>query len=830
MKRLILLLTVALMALVMPAALWGHDGRPFVRVRNQVCLTLQDGLLSLEFVRPDIVRVRFTRENAFYGNGTPACLPRGEQPVAFTVDECGGSLNLRSDSLVVTLDLQTYALTFRDAVNGRLLLAERDRQPRWSERVVTERVTYDEATRRTVKTADGEKEEMDELRRDTVGTSWRYRNYFVWQPGEALYGLGSHMEDYLNLRGKTLYLVQHNLKEMIPVINSTAGYGLLFDAGCAMKYSDGREESYVELEAAREIDYYLMKGKSMDQVVAQMRRLTGDNPMLPRYMFGYIQSKERFSSSDDILSTLKEYRRRQVPIDLLVQDWNYWPKGCWGYMKMDRAFYPDPKSLADSVHALHARLMVSIWPNPKNSPQTTAFEQAGLMLPKNFYDAFDPRARRLYWQYAYDEFFRNGFDAWWCDCSEPNDGDWKVMPQGYGWNSQEQRWLCNRRSLGDVLGDERTSLYSIYHAMGIYENQRMTTDRKRVVNLTRSSFAGQQRYSTITWNGDTHASWDSFAQQIPSGLNFMAAGCPYWTVDVGSFFVGKKAQWFWAGDFPEGNKDLGYREYYTRMFQWGAFLPVFRSHGTDTRRMIWDFGKPGSMFYDALRQTIGLRYRLLPYIYSLAGRVTRDRYTMARLLAFDFPQDPNVLDRKDEYMFGPAFLVCPVTRPMYYGPGSRKLKGTRKTREVYLPGGTEWTDWWSGQRYDGGQIIQADAPISRMPLFVRAGSIIPVGPEVQYADQKTDQALTLMVYPGHDATFTLYEDAGDGYDYEQGAFAETPLSWDEQHRQLTIGDRKGSYEGMMSVRRIHIIKVGHDGRRTEKTVSYEGRKMTMTIE
>ena len=422
-----------------------------------------------------------------------------------------------------------------------------------------------------------------------------------------LYGLGCHMEDYLDLRGKTMYLCQHNLKEMVPVLNSTAGYGLLFDAGCGMGYQDAPEGSFVELEAANEVDYYFMKGCTMDKVVAQYRYLTGQSPMFPRYMFGYIQSKERYRSSEELVDVAEEYRRRQVPMDVIVQDWNYWPQG-WGYMKMDRRFYPDPRHLADSLHALDAKLMVSIWPNPTNCPQTKDFAERGFMLGHSVYDAFNPLARARYWDYANEEFFGNGFDAWWCDCTEPLDADWRAMPEGYGWDSHEERWKGNLALLDAVLGAERSCLFSLYHSKGLYENQRATTDRKRVVNLTRSSYAGQQRYATITWNGDTHASWKSFSQQIPQGLNFMATGCPYWTVDIGSFFTRGGREWFRAGDFDRGVDDMGYREYYVRMLQYGAFLPLFRSHGTDTPREIWRFGEPGEPFYDSILRMIHLRY------------------------------------------------------------------------------------------------------------------------------------------------------------------------------------------------------------------------------
>ena len=424
----------------------------YVMLENGVYCRTADGRMRVEFVSPDIVRVRYTREADFLGNGTIVCVERTENKVPFQVASVSGGLSLQSDSLEVRVDLNTCALTYKDARTGKVLLSERQDMPREAEKTYMENVVYDPDSRRIEKTADGEKEVMDVLRRDTVGWTWKFRNHFRWSEGEALYGLGCHMEDFLDLRGKTMYLCQHNLKEMVPVLNSTAGYGLLFDAGCGMKFQDGAEGGFMELEAAKEVDYYFMKGSTMDRVVAQYRKLTGQSPMMPRYIFGYIQSKERYTHSKELVDVVQEYRRRQVPLDVIVQDWNYWPGGQWGYMKMNRENYPDPRTLADSIHAWDAKLMVSIWPNPTNCPQTKDFERRGFMLPRSVYDAFNPLARARYWEYANGEFFGNGFDAWWCDCTEPLDADWRPMSEGYGWDSHEERWKGNLALLDGVLG------------------------------------------------------------------------------------------------------------------------------------------------------------------------------------------------------------------------------------------------------------------------------------------------------------------------------------------------------------------------------------------
>ena len=744
-----------------------------------VQIPVDGGVLKVSFVCADIVRVQFSPDGQFKGNNTGVCVSHSSQDVAESIVQENGWKSIFSDSLEVRINT-SGAVSFFDR-SGCLLLTENPIQPRKAERRWIEKVSYDENSKAVVHTANGDVQQMQIARRDTIGSTWRFFLNFQWQKGEALYGLGSHMEDYMNLRGKRLYLCQHNLKAMVPVLNSTAGYGLLLDAGCAMQFYDDFDHG-VMLDAAREIDYYFMKGATMDKTVERYRWLTGECPMMPRYLFGYTQSKERYVSSDDLLSTLNEFRERHIPIDMIVQDWNYWPSGQWGTMKMMPEYFPDKKALADSIHRMNARLMISIWPNAMNSPQWEDFRDRNLLFPgTTVYDAFNPVARDLYWQYADREFFQNGFDAWWCDSSEPIDADWNSFPDYYDPTNQHWRWQLSTDALSAALGAERSQLFSLYHAMGIYEHQRASTSAKRVVNLTRSSYAGQQRYSTITWNGDTYASWKSFQQMIPAGLNFMATGCPYWSIDVGAFFTKSwDRQWFRRGEYPEGCKDPAYRELYCRMLQFATFLPVMRSHGSDTPREPWQFGNPGEPYYESILSSIRLRYRLLPYTYSIASRVSREGYTMTRALAFDFPDDAQVLDLKDEFMFGPSLLVAPITE-------------SANSRRVYLPKGCGWRDFYTNRHFEGGQWITAEAPISRIPLYVRDGSILPLGPDVEYADQ-SPAPVEMLVYPGADASFALYQDAGDGYAYEQGDFSTQGFTWDEKTQRLLQGKPQGRYK------------------------------------
>ncbi|MDE7386629.1 MAG: glycoside hydrolase family 31 protein [Muribaculaceae bacterium] len=778
----------------------------------------------VEFVTPSIVRVRWNPDGTVTDNATGVCVYE-PATVSVTVDRRPGLTVITSDSLIVAIPDYPGGISFIDRATGDTLLREQPYLPRVAAREFATVTVYDDESARMEDTANGKVTVKDVLRRDTVSSKTRYVARFLTSAGEGIYGLGSHMEDYMNLLGKTLYLTQHNLKAFVPVIVSTGGYGLLFDAGCSMQYKSSPIENTVgyemrmELEAADILDYYFIKGTRPRDVVAGYRYLTGDVSMMPLYLFGYIQSKERYVSSDDIIGTVREYRRRRVPLDMIVQDWNYWPQG-WGYMKMNRDFYPDPKALADSVHALDAKLMVSIWANPQYCPEEQDFRAHGYMLEHSVYDAFNPAARDLYWEYAYNEFFSNGFDAWWCDSSEPLDGDWNQLPEPdengrpYSRDDHYRRWLLNDQILSETLGAGRACLYSLNHSRGIYEHQRQATDRKRVVNLTRSTFAGQQRYGTIVWNGDTHASWESFRQQIPAGLNYMATGNPYWTVDVGCFFTRDDPRWFYKGEFPDGVSDDNYKEFYTRMFQWATFLPVLRSHGTDTPREIWRFGEPGTTWYDAILKMINTRYTLLPYIYSMAAMQHGGDYTMARPLAFDFAGDTAVYDIKDQYMFG-DMMVCPVTYPGV------------DAREVYLPavpGG--WIDYHTGARYDGGRSVTAASPVDVIPVFVRAGSIIPTAAPVQHSGQLGGRLLTVTVYPGADAEFVLYADAGDNYDFENGECQRVTFTWNDRRRELTIRDDGGTYAGAPFKRIFNLRTIGKN---KSKTISYTGKSTTVRL-
>ncbi len=496
---------------------------------------------------------------------------------------------------------------------------------------------------------------------------------FEWADGEALYGLGSHEEGMFNLRGQHQYLYQQNMKVVVPVLLSSRGYGVFVDCTSLMTFHDDAFGSYLWGDVDEELDYYFVVGPEFDAIVAELRALTGHAPMLPKWALGYIQSKERYASQAELLAVAREYRERELPLDCVVLDWKSWTGDLWGQKSLDPERFPDPDRLTEELHALGVRLMASIWPimRPGGDDWQELLSGGHLLGNQATYNAFSPSARALYWEQANRGLFSHGVDAWWTDCTEPFNPDWtgavKLEP--------EERMRINTQEAKRYLDPELINAYSLAHSEGIYTGQRAATAEKRVFNLTRSALLGQQRYGAVTWSGDVSATWETLRRQIAEGLSFTATGMPYWTNDAGAFFVARRPDlWFWAGDFDGGVADLGYRELYVRWFQYSAWLPVFRSHGTDTPREVWRFGEPGDATYEALASTLRLRYRLLPYLYSLAGWTTHQDYTMLRALPFDFRADTRALDIADEFMLGPAFLVCPIYRPSSYGPGSTPIE------------------------------------------------------------------------------------------------------------------------------------------------------------
>ncbi len=764
------------------------------------------GRIRLQAVRDKLVRVTYTERDGF-----STCPSLMVQPLAaeaqWQVKEAGDRLLLTTGQVRLEVCRKTAAFIWRDAADN-ILTREPATGGKALAEIDVEHTVFDDAARvRAETTVDGVKQTVDGGKRAVVRQAYAAKLGFVFANDEAIYGLGQHEEGILNYRGHVQYLYQQNMKVAMPVLVSSKGYGVLMDTAALTVFRDDVHGASLWTEAVDELDYYFVYGPAFDTIVAGIRTLTGTPSMLPRWAYGFVQSKERYKDQQELIDVVKEYRRRELPLDCIVLDWQSWPKGQWGYKTFDAERFPEPGQMTAQLHELGARLMVSIWPNmdgDANHDREEMLDNGCMLGNRSTYNAFDLKARDLYWRQAENGLFRHGIDAWWCDCTEPFEADWRgeVKPE------PEQQMHINTDVFRRFLDPAQINAYALEHARGIYEGQRGTGSPKRVVNLTRSGYPGQQRYGAIVWSGDIAASWKTLRRQIADGLNFCVTGHPRWTFDIGAFFVESKEHWFWCGEYPGGCENPGYRELYTRWFQTGAFLPMFRSHGTDTAREIWRFGEPGTPFHDALAHYSRLRYRLLPYIYSLAGWERLRHYTMLRMLAFDFANDPHAREVADQFMLGPALLVCPVLEPMYYDNAGEPITEHHRSRRVYLPDGADWYDFDTGQRYAGGQSITVAAPISRMPLFVKAGSILPLGPVVNHTGEKPGADWEIRVYPGRDGAFTIYEDEGDGYGYETGAYSLTPMTWNDCTGALTVHDRQGEeFPGQTRTRTLRVVFV-----------------------
>jgi alpha-D-xyloside xylohydrolase len=581
-------------------------------------------------------------------------------------------------------------------------------------------------------------------------------------------------------------------------------------------------------EVGDAVDYWFVYGPSLDRVTAGYRRLTGEAPMMPRWAFGLWQSRQRYETQQQSLDVVDGFRSRRIPFDNIVQDWFYWPENAWGSHRFDPVRFPDPDGWVRAVHEKNARLMISVW--GKFYPGTENFEAmrskgflyettlrsgfkdwVGPGYPYTFFDAFNPGARKLFWAQVDRDLFRRGVDAWWMDATEPD-----LLPTP---DLDAQRAHMHPTAMG--TGSRVLNAYPLLNSQGVYEGQRAAAPDQRVFILTRSAFAGQQRYAAATWSGDITSTWTALRQQIPAGLNFSLSGIPYWTVDIGGFSVPGR----FSRKDPRPEDVEEWRELNARWFQYGTFLPLTRVHGEAPKREMWEMGGETHAAYQAILKFDRLRYRLLPYVYSLAGAVTHEAGTFLRPLVMDFPEDPALRRVADQFLFGPALLVSPVT------------EYEARRRPLVLPLGTSWYDFWTGEVVAGGQTIDAPAPYDAMPVHVRAGSIVPFGPELQWTGEKPADPLTLFVYAGKDGTFTLYEDDGLTYGYEKGAFSRIPIRWNDTTRTLTIGKREGSFAGMLARRTFEVVVVSKDRPvafsfepKADRTVRYEGAAVDVRLE
>jgi alpha-D-xyloside xylohydrolase len=695
-------------------------------------LKMNPGILKLQVFSSNVVRIVYAPGDSLPKLKSFSVIAR-PKPVRWTLADNPDDIRLTTEVLEVRVNRATGAIGFYDHA-GRPLLVE----PTGGGKSLT---PHQVANFNTLQS----------------------RQDFVLAPDEAVYGLGQHPQGRLNYRGLTVHLQQENRVVALPVLVSSRGYGVLWDNPAVTDVDAGKSDRGTltwTSEAADAIDYYFLFGPELDDVVAAYRHLTGAAPMFPKWSWGFWQCRERYSSQPELLGVVAEYRRRGVPLDGIIQDWQYWKPGRWGSHEFDPARYPDPTAMVNAVHTNSAHIIISVWPRFDPGLMNLAeLEKAGAVFPLvhpnvypqgrgKWYDPFNAKGRRIYWRQISRKLFARGFDGWWLDASEPElAGHWGEM-----------RELTTAAGPGAKV----FNAYPLLHTTGIYQGQRAESSAKRVFILTRSAYPGQQRNSAVTWSGDTQGKWEIFANQIPAGLNFVVTGIPYWNTDIGGFFGGSPA-------------DARYAELFTRWFQFGAFCPMFRVHGTGRPKEIWRFDEPTQQI---LADYIRLRYHLLPYIYSVSWMVTSESYTLMRPLVMDFRHDTNVFNVADQFMFGPALMACPVVQP-----------GLTE-REVYLPAGTDWTDFWTGELQPGGQSLSAAPPLGTMPIFVRAGSIIPYGPALQFAGEKPADPIELRVYRGADGSFTLYEDEGDNYNYERGAHATIPFQWDDRKQELTI---RGAY-------------------------------------
>ncbi|MDD6034730.1 MAG: glycoside hydrolase family 31 protein [Lachnospiraceae bacterium] len=758
------------------------------RSENRFYLYSERGMYRIEAKGAGIVRITYTEREKFSEREKPGVLQTAVSE-QWEYSDDGEKIVYRAPELVIEIDKKSASFTYYDG-SGGLLLRERERDSRELEEFQSYELSGEqEAVVEKIVTPDGTKEVIREAARVPGERFYHTRLHLQWQEGEALYGLGQHEEGFLNLRGQTVFVHQANRKIAIPMLLSNLGYGILMDTYSPMIFNDTVYGSYLYTEADDEQDFYFMNGGSMDGVIRQYRYLTGKAALLPKWAFGYLQSQERYETAEEILQVAEQYRERGIGIDGIVLDWLSWEDNLWGQKTFDKKRFPNPEEMINRLHAMQVHFMISIWPTMDEKCENyKEFKEKELLLPgSNVYNAFSEEGRRLYWNQVNEGLFCHGIDAWWCDSSEPYTPEWnhKDRPE------PAKLYAEYIDTTKDHMPTWALNAFGLYHAKALYEGQRQAQAasgrEKRVVNLTRSSYTGQQRYGTILWSGDTEARWSTFRKQIAAGLNFCAGGMPYWTTDIGAFFVKSGNQWFWQGDYAKGAEDLGYRELYVRWYQWSCFLPILRAHGTDCRRELWAFGEPGEPFYEALLAANRLRYRFLPYIYSLAGAVWLEDASMIKPLVFAFPKDAQVTDCKDQYLFGDRLMVCPVTEPMYYGVDSVALQDVPKCRKVYLPAGERWYDFWTEECYEGGQWLEAPALLDRIPLYVREGSILPLYKKdcCFVSEHETgEDAIEYRVYKGKDATFCLYEDAGDGYGYERGEYELTLLQWKDAEGEL----------------------------------------------
>lgn len=774
------------------------EAQTFRQTKQGITGTTQGMDIEIQFVSPEIVRVVKAPEGRSFTKKSLSVV-KSPESMSVTTEKKGETVSLKSNAVRVDFNVETGRISFFDK-QGKALFTEKDYGAQFT--------PFNDAGNQT----------------------FSVRQAFLLDKDEAIYGLGQQQVDDLNQRNHKHFMRQRALYASVPIIQSTKGYGMFWDNYSPTTYTDNPQEMSFDSEVGECMDYYFMYGGNADGVIAQIRDLTGQAPMYPLWTFGFWQSRERYKSQQETMEVVDKYRELGIPLDGIIQDWQYWgPNSNWNSMNFDNPEFPDPQKMIDHVKKKNAKIMISIWASfgPDTNPYKDLEKINALFNFKTWpadggvkaYDAYNEKARDIYWKHLNKGLFSKGIDAWWTDSTEPDHLD-----------VQERDF-----DIPTAMGTYRSvvNAFPLMSNKGVYEHQRAVTSDKRVYLLTRCAFAGQQRYAANTWSGDVMCNWETFRKQIPTGLNFSLSGIPYWNTDIGGFF-----NWPYHG----GAENKAYHELYTRWFQYGTFLPMQRSHGSGVKKEIYNLGKKGDWVYDSEEKYINLRYALLPYLYSTGWQVTDNAGSFLRALFMDFNEDKKVHTISNQYMFGKAFLVTPVTRNMYVFSDKEQWKDPYEdfsktgTQDVYLPKGTKWFDFWTGEVLNGGQMVTKEVPIDIIPLYVRAGSIVPFGPKVQYSTEKKWNNLEIRIYPGADGEFVLYEDENDNYNYEKGVYSTIKFTWDDANRTLNIADREGTFPGMLKSRKFNIVVVDKENgtgsvqsTKFTKSVSYGGKKKSVKL-
>lgn len=750
---------------------------PVVSVQQQpdgVQFAMKTGMLKVQVCSDSIVHILYSPTSSFAAHPEPMIIKKDWPHVDWSFQSSADSVTLTTASLRVVVTRKDGDILFSDA-SGKKLFQDFDRTL-------------------TPVEVNGEKTYHAEM----------FSN--LWGSEEGFYGLGQHQSGVWNYRGEAVDISQDNTNISIPMFLSSRGYGIFWNNSSRSRFNNRFLSAlYLSSEVADNVDYYFLYGPEFDTIVSAYRTLTGAPPLFGKWAYGFWQCKNRYKTQSELLDVARKYRELHIPADNIVQDWFWWYT--MGEPVFDKQRYPDPKGMVDELHNEHFHLMISFWPYFRPGTKTyDDMDRRGFFIAKTqvagfhpagqaLYDAFNPEARQYYWSLMNQALFKIGVDAWWLDTTEPE-------TEGRETNIL----VTNKTAMGN--GARYANLFPLMTTTAVYEGQRAASSDKRVFILSRSAYAGSQRNAAAVWSGDVNSDWVFLRKQIPAGLNYSLSGLPYWTTDIGGFVSGN----------PD---DPAYRELFIRWFQFGTFNPILRVHGTRStdQNELWSYGP------DAQKILVNfdrLRYRMLPYTYSLAWKITREAYTPMRALVMDFRTDVRAANIGDQFMYGPALLVNPVTEP------------GATNRDLYLPD-TGWFDFWTGAFVKGGRTLEAPAPLDRIPLYVRAGSILPLGPDEEWASEKPADPIELRVYRGADADFTLYEDEGDNYNYEKGIYTTIPLHWDNNTQVLTIGDRSGHFPGMLSSRTFHVVFVGDNHgvgveptSQPDKIVPYSGTRTSVT--